>query len=80
MKSVLAHCLQFRSYDHLFVTSAVNSIPLFSEWRNTVTCILATRQVINGFRIKRSDLLDIQQEGLQLVVTQSYCNYKYNAS
>jgi hypothetical protein len=30
---------------------------------------------VKGFWIKWSDLLDIQQAGLQLVVTQSYCNH-----
>jgi hypothetical protein len=43
-----------------------------------VTCILVTQQVINGFWIKWSDLLDIHQAELQLAVTQSYFNY--NAS
>jgi hypothetical protein len=78
MQSVLARRLRFRSYDHLFVTNTANSIPLLSGWRNTVTWILLTRQVINGLRIKWSDLLDIHQAELQLVVIQSY--YNYNAS
>jgi hypothetical protein len=37
--------------------------------------ILVTRQVINGFRSRWIDLLDIRQAELQLVITQSYCNY-----
>jgi hypothetical protein len=41
-----------------------------------LSCILATRQVINVFRIKWVDLLDIHQAELQLVVTQSYCERK----
>jgi hypothetical protein len=36
--------------------------------------VIVTRQVINGFRIKRIDLLDIHQVELQLSLTQSYCN------
>jgi hypothetical protein len=41
-------------------------------------CILVAQQAINGFQIKWSDLLDIQQVQLQLVVIKPYCNY--NAS
>jgi hypothetical protein len=33
------------------------------------------RQVINEFRIKWIDLLDIHQEELQLVLAPSCCNY-----
>jgi hypothetical protein len=78
MQLILVHRLRFRSYDHLFVTNTANSVPLFSGLRNTVTCILVMQQVINGFWIELSNLLDIQQAEMQLVVTQSYCNY--NAS
>jgi hypothetical protein len=37
--------------------------------------ILDKRQIINQLRIRWSDLLDIHHAELQLVVTQSYCNY-----
>jgi hypothetical protein len=37
--------------------------------------ILVTWQVMNGFWIRSNNLLDIHQVELQLVVTQSYCNY-----
>jgi hypothetical protein len=37
--------------------------------------ILVAWQVISGFQIRCSSLLGIHQVELQLVVTQSYCNY-----
>jgi hypothetical protein len=36
MQPALVHRLRFTGYGHLFVTNAANSIPLFSEWRNTI--------------------------------------------
>jgi hypothetical protein len=46
-----------------------------SQKPSLVSRILLTRQVINGFRIRLIDLLDIDQEELQLVVVQSNCNF-----
>jgi hypothetical protein len=50
--TILANYLRFRSCDHLFVTNTANSISPFSEWRNTVTCILVKWQAIHAFRIR----------------------------
>jgi hypothetical protein len=36
MQPILVHRLRFRSYDHLFLTNAANSCPLFSAWRNAI--------------------------------------------
>jgi hypothetical protein len=48
----------------------------FKVWTlHVLSRILVTRQVTNGFRSTWIDLLDIHQAELQLVVTQSYCNY-----
>jgi hypothetical protein len=35
MQTVLVYRLRFKSYDHLFVTNAANSVPL-SGWRDTI--------------------------------------------
>jgi hypothetical protein len=42
-----------------FVKNTTNSIPLFSGWLNTVNVYPANAKVINWFRIKWSDLLEI---------------------